>query len=36
MSERIAVVGSGAFGTALAAVVALTGRNSSILVGRDP
>ncbi|MBB3658840.1 glycerol-3-phosphate dehydrogenase (NAD(P)+) [Rhizobium sp. BK650] len=36
MSERIAVVGSGAFGTALAAVVALTGRNSAILVGRDP
>lgn len=36
MSERIAVVGSGAFGTALAAVVALTGRNSAILVGRNP
>ncbi|MBB3594462.1 glycerol-3-phosphate dehydrogenase (NAD(P)+) [Rhizobium sp. BK529] len=36
MSERIAVVGSGAFGTALAAVIALTGRNSAILVGRDP
>ncbi len=36
MSERIAVVGSGAFGTALATVVALTGRNSAILVGRDP
>ena len=36
MSEHIAVVGSGAFGTALATVVALTGRNSAILVGRDP
>lgn len=36
MSERIAVVGSGAFGTALAAVIALTGRNSAILVGRNP
>ncbi|MBB3411616.1 glycerol-3-phosphate dehydrogenase (NAD(P)+) [Rhizobium sp. BK316] len=36
MSERIAVVGSGAFGTALAAVIALTGRNSVILVGRNP
>lgn len=36
MSERIAVVGSGAFGTALATVIALTGRNSAILVGRDP
>jgi glycerol-3-phosphate dehydrogenase (NAD(P)+) len=36
MSERIAVVGSGAFGTALAAVIALTGRSSAILVGRDP
>jgi len=36
MSERIAVVGSGAFGTALASVIALTGRNSAILVGRDP
>lgn len=35
MSERIAVVGSGAFGTALASVIALTGRNSAILVGRD-
>ena len=36
MSERIAVVGSGAFGTALASVIALTGRNSAVLVGRDP
>lgn len=36
MSEHIAVVGSGAFGTALAAVIALTGRNSAVLVGRDP
>ncbi|APO69526.1 glycerol-3-phosphate dehydrogenase (NAD(P)(+)) [Rhizobium gallicum] len=36
MSERIAVVGAGAFGTALAAVIALTGRSQVILVGRDP
>ena len=33
--ERIAVIGAGAFGTALAAVVALTGRNDVVLVGRD-
>jgi glycerol-3-phosphate dehydrogenase (NAD(P)+) len=36
MSERIAVVGAGAFGTALAAVIALTGRSQVTLVGRDP
>jgi glycerol-3-phosphate dehydrogenase (NAD(P)+) len=36
MSERIAVIGAGAFGTALAAVVALTGRSAVTLVGRDP
>ncbi|KQV73191.1 NAD(P)H-dependent glycerol-3-phosphate dehydrogenase [Rhizobium sp. Root1220] len=36
MSEKIAVVGAGAFGTALAAVIALTERNSVTLVGRDP
>ncbi|QPB19415.1 NAD(P)H-dependent glycerol-3-phosphate dehydrogenase [Rhizobium sp. 007] len=36
MSERIAVVGAGAFGTALAAVIALTGRSQVALVGRDP
>lgn len=36
MSERIAVVGAGAFGTALAAVIALTGRSEVTLVGRDP
>jgi glycerol-3-phosphate dehydrogenase (NAD(P)+) len=33
--ERIAVVGAGAFGTALAAVIAQTGRNSVVLIGRD-
>lgn len=33
--ERIAVIGAGAFGTALAAVIALTGRNEVVLVGRD-
>lgn len=33
--ERIAVIGAGAFGTALAAVIAQTGRNSVVLVGRD-
>ncbi|NLS05654.1 NAD(P)-dependent glycerol-3-phosphate dehydrogenase [Rhizobium sp. P32RR-XVIII] len=36
MSERIAVVGAGAFGTALAAVITLTGRSQVTLVGRDP
>ncbi|MBB4278811.1 NAD(P)H-dependent glycerol-3-phosphate dehydrogenase [Rhizobium mongolense] len=36
MSERIAIVGAGAFGTALAAVIALTGRSRVTLVGRDP
>lgn len=36
MSENIAVVGSGAFGTALAAVIALAGRSAVTLVGRDP
>jgi glycerol-3-phosphate dehydrogenase (NAD(P)+) len=35
MNEKIAVVGAGAFGTALAAVIALTERNSATLVGRD-
>jgi glycerol-3-phosphate dehydrogenase (NAD(P)+) len=34
--ERIAVIGSGAFGTALAAVVALGGRAPAILIGRNP
>jgi len=32
---RIAVIGAGAFGTALATVIALTGRNDVVLVGRD-
>jgi glycerol-3-phosphate dehydrogenase (NAD(P)+) len=36
MSERIAVIGAGAFGTALAAVITLAGRSSVVLVGRDP
>lgn len=36
MSENIAVVGSGAFGTALAAVIALAGRSAVTLVGRNP
>ncbi len=36
MSERIAVVGAGAFGTALATVICLTGRSPVTLVGRDP
>jgi glycerol-3-phosphate dehydrogenase (NAD(P)+) len=35
-SETIAVIGAGAFGTALAAVIALTGRHKVTLVGRDP
>ncbi|AVA23290.1 MULTISPECIES: NAD(P)H-dependent glycerol-3-phosphate dehydrogenase [unclassified Rhizobium] len=33
-SERIAVVGAGAFGTALASVIALTGKSQVTLVGR--
>ncbi len=33
--ERIAVIGAGAFGTALAAVIALTGRSDVTLVGRN-
>jgi len=36
VSERIAVIGAGAFGTALAAVIALAGRSAVTLVGRDP
>lgn len=36
MSERIAVIGAGAFGTALAAVIALAGRSAVTLIGRDP
>lgn len=36
MTERIVVVGAGAFGTALAAVMALEGRHPVTLVGRDP
>ena len=35
MSERIAVIGAGAFGTALAAVIALAGRSAVTLIGRD-
>ncbi|SME97110.1 glycerol-3-phosphate dehydrogenase (NAD(P)+) [Xaviernesmea oryzae] len=34
--ERIVVIGAGAFGTALAAVIALEGRHPVTLVGRDP
>lgn len=34
--HRIVVVGSGAFGTALAAVIALEGRSDVTLLGRDP
>lgn len=34
-NKRIAVIGAGAFGTALAAVIALTGRSEVILVGRN-
>jgi glycerol-3-phosphate dehydrogenase (NAD(P)+) len=34
--ERIAVVGAGAFGTALAAVIALAGKSDVTLIGRDP
>jgi glycerol-3-phosphate dehydrogenase (NAD(P)+) len=33
-NERIAVIGAGAFGTALAAVIALTGKSRVTLVGR--
>ncbi|EHS50147.1 NAD-dependent glycerol-3-phosphate dehydrogenase domain protein, partial [Rhizobium sp. PDO1-076] len=33
--ERIAVIGAGAFGTALAAVMAQEGRADVVLVGRD-
>lgn len=33
-NERIAVIGAGAFGTALAAVIALTGKSEVTLVGR--
>jgi glycerol-3-phosphate dehydrogenase (NAD(P)+) len=36
MSERIVVIGAGAFGTALAAVMALEGRHPVTLIGRDP
>lgn len=36
MSERVAVIGAGAFGTALAAVTTLAGRGTVTLVGRDP
>ncbi|TDK34486.1 NAD(P)-dependent glycerol-3-phosphate dehydrogenase [Rhizobium deserti] len=36
MSEQIAVVGAGAFGTALAAVMALEGRHPVTLIGRNP
>ena len=35
-AERIVVVGAGAFGTALAAVVALEGKSPVTLIGRDP
>ncbi|WFR94979.1 NAD(P)H-dependent glycerol-3-phosphate dehydrogenase [Rhizobium tumorigenes] len=34
-TERIAVIGAGAFGTALASVIAQAGRNEVVLVGRD-
>jgi glycerol-3-phosphate dehydrogenase (NAD(P)+) len=34
-TERIAVIGAGAFGTALGSVIALTGRHSVTLIGRD-
>ncbi len=33
--QRITVIGAGAFGTALAAVVAQTGRAQALLIGRD-
>lgn len=34
--ERIAIIGSGAFGTALATVLALEGKNDVTLIGRNP
>ncbi|KPF45010.1 NAD(P)H-dependent glycerol-3-phosphate dehydrogenase [Rhizobium sp. AAP43] len=34
--QRIAVIGAGAFGTALAAVIAQTGKAQALLIGRDP
>ncbi|MFB9913973.1 NAD(P)H-dependent glycerol-3-phosphate dehydrogenase [Rhizobium paknamense] len=34
--KQIAIIGAGAFGTALAAVIALEGRAAVTLVGRDP
>lgn len=34
--HHIAVIGAGAFGTALAAVMALEGRSKVTLLGRDP
>ncbi|MGL3607450.1 NAD(P)H-dependent glycerol-3-phosphate dehydrogenase [Rhizobium sp. G187] len=34
--QRIAVIGAGAFGTALAAVIAQTGKAKALLIGRDP
>lgn len=33
--QRIAVIGAGAFGTALAAVIAQTGKAEAVLIGRD-
>lgn len=33
--QRIAVIGAGAFGTALAAVIAQTGKTEVVLIGRD-
>ena len=35
-SENIVVIGAGAFGTALAAVMAREGRHPVTLIGRDP
>lgn len=35
-AERVVVIGAGAFGTALAAVIASTGRAAVTLLGRDP
>ncbi len=34
--QRIAVIGAGAFGTALAAVIAQAGKAEVVLIGRDP
>lgn len=34
-TKRIAVIGAGAFGTALAAVIAQTGKAEAVLIGRD-